>query len=190
VVRSLEDPPARVWIVPASPTMLRGPMTTSPPRLPFHYGRATRAILRSAIAVLRPRGGEFDLDLDERTLRSVLTFVPYMQPFSRWGFPLGLWLLELSPVLLGYGFTRMSSLEPSKRAGYLSRWEHAFGPFRTLYDGLRALVLMCFYQQPEILALLQIDWQARADELTERRARLQRMAPELANPRNVGREAR
>jgi len=170
--------------------MLREPMIDSPPRLPFHYGRTTRSILRSAIGVLRPRGGEFDLDLDERTMRSVLSFVPYMQPFARWGFPVGLWIIEISPFVYGYGFTRMTRLEPSKQAGYLTRWEHAVGPFRTLYDGLRALVLMCFYQQPEILALLEIDWQARADELTERRARLQRMAPELANPRNAGRGAR
>jgi hypothetical protein len=166
--------------------MLRRPMTTSPPRLPFHYGRTTRTILLSAIAVLRPRSGEFELDVDERVMRSVLSFVPYMLPFARMGFPVGLWVIELAPVLFGYGFTRMTRLEPSKRAGYLSRWEHSFGPLRTLYDGLRALVLMCFYQQPEILALLEIDWQARADELTERRARLQRMAPELANPRNAG----
>jgi hypothetical protein len=170
--------------------MLRPPMNPSPPRLPFHYGRTTRAILRSAIAVLRPRGGEFDIDVDERVLRSILSFVPYMLPFARYGFPLGLWVIELSPVLYGYGFARMTRLEPSKRVGYLTQWEHAFGPFRTLYDGLRALVLMCFYQQPEVLALLDIDWQARADELTGRRARLQRMAPELANPRNVGRGSR
>jgi hypothetical protein len=170
--------------------MLRTPMNPSPPRLPFHYGRTTRAILRSAIAVLRPRGGEFDIDVDERVLRSILSFVPYMLPFARYGFPLGLWVIELSPVLYGYGFARMTRLEPSKRVGYLTQWAHAFGPFRTLYDGLRALVLMCFYQQPEILALLEIDWQTRADELTGRRARLQRMAPELANPRNAGRGAR
>jgi hypothetical protein len=165
-------------------------MRTSPPRLPFHYGGLTRRILRAAIAVLRPRGGEFDLDLDERVMRSMLSFVPYMPPLARWGFPLGLWAMELGPVVYGYGFTRMTRLDPSKRTGYLASWEHAVGPFRTLYDGLRALVLMCFYQQPEILAVLEIDWQARADELTERRARLQRMTPELANPRNAGRGAR
>jgi hypothetical protein len=165
-------------------------MATSPPRLPFHYGRATRVILRSAVEVLRPRGGVFDLDLDERVMRSILTFVPYMQPASRWGFPVGLWAVEFLPCMYGYGFTRMTKMEPGKRAGYINRWEHAVGPFRALYDGLRALVLMCFYQQPEILAILEIDWQARADELTERRARLQRMAPELANPRNAGRAGR
>lgn len=170
--------------------MLRRLMIPSPPRLPFHYGRATRTILRSAVAALRPRTGEFDLDIDERVMRSILTFVPYMLPFARFGFPLGLWAMELCPVLYGYGFTRMTSLEVGKRAGYLARWERSVGPFRTLYDGLRAVVLMCFYQQPEILALLEIDWQARADELTQRRARLQRMAPELGNPRNAGRGAR
>ncbi len=165
-------------------------MSTVPPPLPLHYGESTRNILRAAIAVLRPHDGDFDKDVDEAVLRGVLSFVPFMPRFARYGFPIGLWLMELAPVLLGLGFTRMSRLDPPTREQYLARWAHAPGQLRILFDGMRALVLMCFYQQPEILAVLEIDWQARADELVERRARLQRMAPELANPRNSGRIAR
>ena len=165
-------------------------MSTVPPPLPLHYTEATRNILRAAIAALRPHGGEFEKDVDEAVLRGVLSFVPFMPRFARYGFPLGLWLIELAPVLYGNGFVRMSRLDPLARERYLERWQHARGPFRMLFEGMRALTLMCFYQQPEILAVLEIDWQARADELVERRARLQRMAPELANPRNVGKIAR
>jgi hypothetical protein len=163
---------------------------TSPPDLPFHYGTRTREILLAAIAVIRPRHGEFGKDLDASVMRSVLSFVPYMSPFTRYGFPFGLWAIELAPAALGYGFVRMSRMPAHTRGEYLARWENAFGPFRTLWDGLRALALMCFYQQPEILSLLEIEWQARADELVERRARLLQMAPELANPRNAVRGRR
>ena len=165
-------------------------MSTVPPPLPFHYGEATRNVLRAAIAVLRPHGGEFEKDVDEAVLRGVLSFVPYMPPFARYGFPIGLWILELGPLLLGHGFVRMSRLDAETRSRYLERWQNAPGPFHVLFEGMRALALMCFYQQPEILAVLEIDWQTRADELVERRARLQRMSPELANPRNVGKIAR
>ena len=165
-------------------------MSTVPPPLPFHYGEGARNILRSAIAVLRPHGGDFEKDVDEAVLRGVLSFVPFMPPFARYGFPVGLWTMELAPVLLGYGFVRMSRLDPATREQYLARWAHAPGTLHVLFEGMRALVLMCFYQQPEILAVLEINWQARADELVERRARLQRMAPELANPRNAGGIAR
>jgi hypothetical protein len=147
-------------------------------------------VLRAAIEVLRPHDGEFDKDVDEAVLRGVLSFVPYMPPFARYGFPIGLWLLELGPVFCGHGFARMSRLDPATRERYLARWAHAPGQLRVLFDGMRALTLMCFYQQPEILAELGIDWQARADELVERRARLKRMSPELANPRNSGHLAR
>jgi hypothetical protein len=158
--------------------------------LPFHYGEAARNILRAAIAVLRPHGGDFEKDVDEAVLRGVLSFVPFMTPFPRYGFPVGLWMLELTPVFFGHGFVRMSRLELAARERYLERWAALPGPFHMLFEGMRALVLMCFYQQPEILAVLEINWQARADELVERRARLQRMAPELANPRNIGASAR
>jgi len=140
--------------------------------------------------VLRPHGGDFEKDVDNAVLRGVLSFVPFMPPFARYGFPVGLWLIELAPPLCGLGFVRMSGLGLAERERYLERWVHAPGPLRMLFEGMRALTLMCFYQQPEILAVLEIDWQGRAEELVERRARLQRMAPELANPRNVGNLAR
>lgn len=165
-------------------------MSHEPPALPIHYTRATRAILLAAIAAIRPRHGEFDQDLDQKVVRAILSFVPFMPPFPRYGFPLGLWVIELAPVLLGSGFVRMSRLPLKERGAYLARWEHAVGPFRTMWDGLRALALMCFYQQPEVQRLLEIDWQSRADELVERRGRLQRMPPDLANPRNAAKGRR
>lgn len=180
----------RLWIDSGRPTSLVGRLMPAPPRLPLHYGRCTRAILLAAIAVIRPRHGDFDKDLDQKVLAAVLTFIPYMQPVARYGFPLGLWALELAPVFFGYGFVRMSRLPLHSRYAYLLRWENSFGPFRTMWDGLRALALMCFYQQPEVQAVLEIEWQRRADELVDRRARLQRMAPELANPRNAARTRR
>ena len=38
--------------------------------------------------------------------------------------------------------------------------------------GLRTLVFLAFYQHPDVLASLDIDWAGRADTLVRRRAEL------------------
>jgi hypothetical protein len=46
------------------------------------------------------------------------------------------------------------------------------GPLGALVLGVRALVLLNFYQHPAVLETLQVDWAARRDELVARRAEL------------------
>jgi hypothetical protein len=58
-----------------------------------------------------------------------------------------------------------------------------------LFEGLRVLVLVAFYQQPEIMKALDVEWTSRAQELIKRRAKLMAMDPALANPRNTAGEA-
>ena len=55
---------------------------------------------------------------------------------------------------------------------YLDRLHAMGGPFAALVLGLRTLVLMNFYQHPQVLAALEIDWAGRAVALTQRRAAL------------------
>jgi len=51
-------------------------------------------------------------------------------------------------------------------------------PMRIAFPlGLRTLVLLAFYQHPQVLAHLGVDWQGRAVELTRRRAELLEIAP-------------
>jgi hypothetical protein len=38
--------------------------------------------------------------------------------------------------------------------------------------GLRTLVFLAFYQHPQVLAVMNIDWAGRAEALTQRRAEL------------------
>ncbi len=67
---------------------------------------------------------------------------------------------------------RFSRLPADEARAYLERLHAAGGPFAALVLGLRALVLMNFYQHPQVLARLEIDWAGRAKTLTERRAAL------------------
>jgi len=157
------------------------------PPLPRTYGPTTMRVLRAAIAVLRPSHGIFARPVDDGVLRTMLTFVPYLPVPLTWGLPLGLLGLELAPPLYRFGFQRFTTMDQATAARYLAGFEHSRGPFMLLFQGLRSLVLMSFYQQPQILEALEIAWQNRADELVERRGRLLAMPPELGNPKNTGR---
>jgi len=150
------------------------------------YGPMAMRTMRAAVRVLCPRDGGFRVSVDEGVLRTTLSFVPFLPLPFRWGLPFGLLYLEFAPVLFRYGLRRFSSMTHDTATRYIAEFEQSRGPFLMLYQGLRGLMLMAFYQQPEVLDALEIEWQGRADELVERRARLLRMAPELGNPKNVG----
>ena len=132
----------------------------------------TERILRAAVAAIRPRGHGFDQPIDDDVLDGVAAFFPYLPAPMRLAFPVGLRLLELGPPLVLRRAARFTSLAPDEARRYLERLHAAGGPFAALVLGLRALVLMNFYQHPTVLARLEVDWAGRATALTARRAAL------------------
>jgi len=137
-------------------------------------GPSSMRILKHAIAVMRPRGGVFDLDVDEEVCRSMVGFLEYLPAPTRLSFPLGLRLLEYGPFLFREGFRTFSSMDSETAARYLHHWERAGSAPSLLYQGVRALVFVCFYQHPKILEAMEVDWQGRADERVRFRARIMR----------------
>jgi hypothetical protein len=132
----------------------------------------TVRILRAAVAAIRPRGHGFDQAIDDDVLAEVVAYFPYLPTPMRLAFPIGLRLLELGPSLVLRRLTRFSRLSPGEARAYLERLQAMGGPFAALVLGLRTLVLMNFYQHPQVLAALEIDWAGRAAALTQRRAAL------------------
>lgn len=131
-------------------------------------------ILRHAVAVIRPRGGVFDLDVDDDVLRSMAGFLEYLPAPTRLSFPLGLRLLEYGPFLFREGLRTFSSMDEETAARYLHHWERAGSAPSLLYQGVRALVFVSFYQHPKVLEAMEVDWQGRADERVRFRARILR----------------
>ena len=154
-------------------------------RLPTPVVRSISATLGRVVAALRPREGIYDVDVDGRVLATMLRFVPYMAPPVRLGFPFGLLVVEFGAPFFGFGFKRFKSMDRETAISYLTRIGSGSEPFRMLFDGLRVLVLVAFYQQPEIMKALDVDWASRSQELIRRRGKLMAMEPALANPRNV-----
>jgi hypothetical protein len=137
-------------------------------------GNTSMRILKHAIAVMRPRGGVFDIDVDEEVFQSMVGFLEYLPAPTRLSFPLGLRLLEYGPFLFREGFRTFSSMDSETAARYLHHWERAGSAPSLLYQGVRALVFVCFYQHPKILEAMEVDWQGRADERVRFRARIMR----------------
>jgi hypothetical protein len=134
--------------------------------------RGTVRILRAAVAAIRPRGHGFDQAIDADVLERVVAFFPYLPPPMRVSFPIGLRLLEIGPPLVLRRLATFSRLSPEDARAYLERLHAAGGPFAALVLGLRTLVLLNFYQHPQVLAALEVDWAGRAAMLTRRRAAL------------------
>ena len=129
-------------------------------------------ILRAVIAAVRPRGHGFDQPIDDDVLRDIQRFLPYLPWPLRLGLPLGLWLVELGPPLFARRWRRFTSMAPGEAAAYLAAFQHAGGLRSALMMGLRTLVFLAFYQHPDVLASLDVDWAGRAATLVARRAEL------------------
>jgi hypothetical protein len=133
---------------------------------------ASARIVRAVIAAVRPRGHGFDQPIDADVLREVERFLPFLPPPLRLGLPLGLRLLEYGPPLFAGRLCRFSAMTVDEAQRYLARWEHGGALRRALFMGLRTLTLLGFYQHPDVLASLGVDWAGRAQVLTRRRAEL------------------
>ena len=139
---------------------------------PNRLSRGQARILRAVIAAIRPRGHGFDQPIDDDVLRDVARFLPYLPGPLRIGLPLGLYLVEYGPPLFARRWSRFSQMTPEEGRRYLAAWGHATGPRGALFLGLRTLVFLAFYQHPDVLASLDVDWAGRAATLVARRAEL------------------
>jgi len=119
-----------------------------------------------------PRGHGFDQPIDDDVLRDVARFLPYLPGPLRIGLPLGLYLVEYGPPLFARRLRRFSAMTPEEGRRYLAGWGHATGLRGAFFLGLRTLVFLAFYQHPDVLASLDVDWAGRAATLVARRAEL------------------
>lgn len=133
---------------------------------------AADRVLVAAVAAIRPRGHGFDQPIDDDVLARVRAFFPFLPAPLRRAFPLGLRVLEWTPLVVLRRRQRFTTLPVDEARRVLERLNDQGGPFGALVLGLRALVFLAFYQHPDVLRTLEVDWAGRAAELTRRRAGL------------------
>ena len=144
---------------------------------PRPMSRGTLRIMWAAMAAIRPRGHGFDQPIEDAVMRDIQTFLAYLPTPMRIGFPIGLRLLEYGPPIFARRMTRFSTMPVDEARQYLDGFAHAGGLRASLIIGVRTLVLLAFYQHPDVLQSLQIDWPGRAAELTRRRGELLDVMP-------------
>lgn len=144
---------------------------------PRPMSRGTSRILWAAMAAIRPRGHGFDQPIEDALMRDMQTFLAYLPGPMRLGFPVGLRLLEYGPPIFARKMCRFSSMPVDEAREYLDGFAHAGGLRASLIIGVRTLVLLAFYQHPDVLKALEIDWPGRALELTRRRGEMMQVMP-------------
>ena len=114
----------------------------------------TVRILRAAVAAIRPRGHGFDQAIDDDVLATVVEFFPYLPTPMRLAFPLGLEAARARARGSWCAGRRASrGCRPRRLAPISSDCTRWADPFAALVLGLRTLVLMNFYQHPQVLAV-------------------------------------
>jgi hypothetical protein len=134
--------------------------------------RGGKRVLRAVIVAMRPRGHGFDQPIDDDVLREVeASFLHLPAPFWT-SFRLGLSFIQYGPPIYARRWSRFTSIPPDEGRRYLASWEHLRGPRGVLFRALRTFIFLAFYQHPEVLASLEVDWQGRAAALVRRRTEL------------------
>jgi hypothetical protein len=131
-----------------------------------------RQILRAVVAAIRPRGHGFDQPIEDDVAGEVEDSIQNLPRLLGFWFKVGLLFIEYGTPLYARRLRRFSRLPASDGLAILSRWERARGVRAALLRGLRLLIYFAFYQHPQVLAGMEIDWEGRAAKLVARRAEL------------------
>lgn len=133
-----------------------------------NLGSGTRRILRGMAEVILPRNDHIQVERCDEVVNYVDNYVLYLPPMLRLGFPLGVWAFQLVSILLtGLPFTWLS-LE--KRQRYLDGWAHSTLWWRRdLLKGVKALMMMGFFELPEVMRLINYDIETHVAAVKARR---------------------
>lgn len=123
------------------------------------------------IAAIRPRGHGFDQPIDDDVLATIAGILPDLPPTARYGLPIGLRLLEWGPPLFAGKLTRLTRMPLDDARTYLESWlDSRFLARHLLVYGLRALVMLAFYQHPMVQSAMGVCWDERLIETVRLRA--------------------
>lgn len=125
--------------------------------------RATVDALVRAVLPTRPKPTE---DLIRRVVDEVEVSISYLPPSAGIPFAAGLAALEWLAVLQAPGCSRFSRLDPDRATLYLHRWGGSLLSLqRDFFKAVKAMVMIAYYEQPEIMAHLDYDPQGFIEEL-------------------------
>lgn len=146
----------------------------NPPVPPVALARAARRTLVALAEVVVPPSPAV-ARRDERLLAFAGSYLAYLPPLSRHLLPLGLWLFEWGTLLFAFSWRPFSRLPLAARRRYFRAWQRSRSAVRRqLAKGIKALLVMGFFDMPEVCVHLGY----RPDSFV--RQRVQERADELA----------
>jgi len=157
----------------------------NPPLPPAALSRGTLrtvAALTQAVAPPEP----VVPDREARVAAFLAGYIPYLPPLMQRLLPLGLWLFEWGPILFLAAPHRYSRLGPAARERYLRSWQHSrWSLRRQLVKGLKVLVLMGYFELPEVKAAIGYDLAPHVSNRIKTRAGLLEGAALTVEPHSV-----
>lgn len=143
------------------------PADFDPPKVK-HLGRGTRNILRHMADVILPRNERINIDAHDAIVNYVDNFTLYLPPLLKLGFPLGVWVFQIAAVfLMGRPFTWLS-LEDKER--YIAGWARSSLWWRRdLLKGVKSVMLIGFYEIPEVHRIIGYDVTSWVEHVKARR---------------------
>jgi len=119
--------------------------------LNFHR-KNSRLILRNLTGVILSQNDHFHPQVEEEILLGIEKFIPALPTPLRFGFTIGLYLLELGPLFFLGKLCRFSRLNFRERHQYIKKWVHCPIPLvRDLMKLMKGLIVIHFYDDPRIM---------------------------------------
>jgi hypothetical protein len=125
-----------------------------------------RRTLKALIQTVLPPDEVRSQDLHERVLAHVETSLDFMPQSGKKPFRVGFFAFEYTALLMAPKMRSFSSLNEKDRVVYVGRWAHShFGLFHNFFKAVKGLIMLAYYEQPEVMELLGYDPQSYVDEL-------------------------
>lgn len=128
----------------------------------------TRRILRSMAEVLLPRNETLHVECEDEIVNYIDNYVLYLPPLFKFAFPLGVWAFQIAAIFLcGMPFTWLSRERKDK---YLEGWARSMLWWRRdLLKGIKGLMMMGFFEHPEVMRLINYDQAGHVAQVKSRR---------------------
>ncbi len=136
----------------------------------YFLGRGTRRILQAMAEVILPRNERIQVDCVDDLVNFVDNFVRYLPPMLRMGFPIGIWLFQFLAVVWSGRPVPYTWLSAERKDRYMRNWVYSkLWWKRDMLKGLKGVMLMGFYQHPEVMKSLNYDPVSHVEAVKARR---------------------
>lgn len=130
----------------------------------------TRHILLAMVETIMPRNEKLDFDIADQVVNYVDRFLTYLPSFLGYLLPAGIYMMEFGAIFFSGRFRRFSTLTPDERRLYIDSWVNSrFSLRRDMIKGLKALIMMGYFDHPDTQKAVGYEHQPHVDRMRKYR---------------------